>query len=88
MTESRWMAALCSVGASNRGRRRWIWAPLVLIAAALFVATPARRAMAVPPSNDLIENATPITSLPFTATQDSTDATVSPTDPPPACNQG
>ena len=41
-----------------------------------------------PPANDLIENATPITSLPFTATQDNTDATVSPTDPPPSCNHG
>ena len=41
-----------------------------------------------PPANDLIENATPIDSLPFTATQDSTDATVSPTDPPPACGHG
>ena len=38
--------------------------------------------------NDLIENATPITTVPFTTTQDNTDATVSPTDPPPACGHG
>src|SRR5215218_4121802 len=38
-----------------------------------------------PPANDLIDNATPIPALPFTATQDSTDATLSPTDPPSPC---
>src|SRR4029079_3488018 len=44
--------------------------------------------VAVPPANDLIEHATPIPALPFTATQSSTDATVSPTAPPPSCNFG
>ena len=38
-----------------------------------------------PPTNDLIENATEITTLPFTATQDSTDGTPSSTDPPSSC---
>ncbi len=41
-----------------------------------------------PPANDLIENATPITTLPFTATQDSADATSSSTDPSSACIGG
>ena len=39
--------------------------------------------VATPPANDLIENAAPITALPYTATQDSTDATTSPSDPRP-----
>ena len=42
-----------------------------------------------PPANDLIENATLINGLPFSATQDSLDARkASPTDPSSACVGG
>ena len=41
-----------------------------------------------PPPNDLIENATPISALPFTASQDSVDATRSPSDPFSTCIGG
>jgi hypothetical protein len=51
----------------------------------VFVVAPTSRALAAPPANDLIENATTITALPFTATQDSTDGTVSPSDPQSSC---
>src|SRR3954462_15469499 len=56
--------------------RRWSLGALILVAGAVLVVAPASRALAAPPANDLIENATPITVLPFTATQDNTDATV------------
>ena len=41
--------------------------------------------VATPPANDLIENATPITSLPFTNPQTMADATRSGTDPSASC---
>src|SRR5262249_45069558 len=43
---------------------------------------------AVPPANDLIENATAITALPFSATQSTQDASQSPSDPPATCVGG
>jgi len=41
--------------------------------------------VATPPTNDFIENATPIGSLPFSQTQTTLDATNSPSDPPSSC---
>ena len=43
---------------------------------------------AVPPANDLIENATVIDVLPFSATQSTQDATQSASDPPASCIGG
>jgi hypothetical protein len=71
---------------------RWVvprlFAAMFVIVGAVIVAGPVPPVAAAPPANDLIEDATPITSVPFSATQDSTDATVSPTDPGPSCNHG
>ena len=39
----------------------------------------------VPAANDDIVQATPVTALPFTATQDSIHATPAPSDPTPTC---
>src|SRR4029079_6102065 len=44
--------------------------------------------VATPPANDLIENATAITTLPFNTTQSTTDATHSASDPAPSCIGG
>ena len=44
--------------------------------------------VAVPPANDLIENATVIHTLPFSATQSTQDASASPSDPPASCLGG
>ena len=41
--------------------------------------------VATPPANDLIENATPIASLPFSATQSTQDAMHSTSDPAASC---
>jgi len=45
-------------------------------------------AIAEVPTNDNIENATVITSLPYAVEQDVTDATKLKTDPPPPCDHG
>jgi hypothetical protein len=74
----------------DAGVRRTLQAVLtaaLLLTAVLVSVVPTEHAAAAAPANDLIENAIPITAVPFTNTQDSTDATVSPTDPPAACNQ-
>jgi len=44
--------------------------------------------VATPPANDLIENATAITTLPFNTTQSTTDATQTASDPAPSCIGG
>ena len=41
--------------------------------------------VATPPANDLIDNATPITGLPFTVAESTQDATRSPADPSASC---
>ena len=55
----------------------------VLVAVAAVSATPA--AAATPPANDEISGASNVAALPFSATQDSLDATQSPSDPAPSC---
>jgi probable HAF family extracellular repeat protein len=61
--------------------RRFAQALLVVVVSGLLVWLPVPAAGAAPPANDLIETATPIPELPFSATQDPAEATRSHGDP-------
>jgi hypothetical protein len=73
----------------GRGRSGFRWAGVIVAAALMLgfsaVITAGPAMAAAPPANDDIANATPVTAVPFTATQDSLTATQGPSDPTPSC---